>query len=243
MEVADLLAAVLAVGVVAVHVGGHRPGPVEGHQGGHVVEAGRGQRAHERPHRAALELEHADRVAPAQHGERRGVVERDRVDVGPVAGGGLDQVEGPLDDREVAQAEEVHLEQAELLDPVHLVLGDDGGVLGVVAVRLALDGQVLGERLLGDDHGGGVDAVLAAQALEALGHVDDPPGLGVGGVHGPQLGGRGVAVLVAFDPVQAGAERGVTPHEERRHGLGDLVAHQVRDTRAPAPRHAPRPGP
>ena len=36
--------------------------------------------------------------------------------------------------------EEVHLEQAELLDPVHLVLGDDRGVLGVAAaLGLALD--------------------------------------------------------------------------------------------------------
>ena len=80
----------------------------------------------------------------------------------------LDQIERPLDHREVAQPEEVHLQQAQLLDPVHLVLGDDGGVLGVAAgVGLALDGQVLGQRVAGDDHGGGVDAVLAAQALEA----------------------------------------------------------------------------
>ena len=60
-----------------------------------------------------------------------GVVEGDVVDVGAARRSRLDQVEGPLDDRQVAQAEEVHLQQAELLDPVHLVLGDDRGVVGI----------------------------------------------------------------------------------------------------------------
>ena len=47
---------------------------------------------------------------------------------------------------EVAQAEEVHLQQPEILDPVHLVLRDDRGVLGILAVlRLALQREVLGE--------------------------------------------------------------------------------------------------
>ena len=103
-----------------------------------------------------------------------------------------------------------------------------GASSGLVAVRLALDGHVLGERLVGDDHGGGVDAVLAAQALEAAGHVDDLLGLGVGVVHDPQLAGGGEAVLVALDPGQAGRQRGVAAHEQRGHGLGDLVADDVR---------------
>ncbi len=88
---------------------------------------------------------------------------------GRIAGGLLDQVERDLDDVEVAQAEEVHLQQPEVLDPVHLVLGDDRRVLdGAARLRLALDREVLRERLPGDDHRGGVDAVLAAQPLEAL---------------------------------------------------------------------------
>ena len=73
----------------------------------------------------------------------------------------MDEIEGAFDDGEVAQPEKVHLEQPELLDTVHLVLGDDGGILGIGTVGLALDGEVLGEGLVGDDHGGGVDTVLA----------------------------------------------------------------------------------
>ena len=104
---------------------------------------------------------------------------------------------GVGDDVEVAQAEEVHLQQAERLDAVHLVLGDDRRVGRVLAgLGLALDRQVVGERFLGDHHGRGVDAVGALQALEALGDVDDLLDVGVAVVHRPQLGGRLVAVGV-----------------------------------------------
>jgi hypothetical protein len=227
----DGLAPVLAVGEVVVHVGGHRPRPVQGDQGADVLEARGGQGPHEGPHGPALQLEHAHRVAPPEHLEGLLVVERDAVDVRPGAGGGGDQVERLLDHRQVAQAQEVHLEQAQVGDAVHLVLGDDGGV-GDVAVRagLALDGQVLGERLAGDDHGGGVDAVLAAQALEAAGHVDDLLGLGVRLVQGPQLGGHLVALFVPGQGVQAGGQGGVAAHDQRRHELGDAVADRVRVT-------------
>ena len=116
----------------------------------------------------ALELEDPDRVAAAQHLVGALVVEGDVVDVGSVPGRLLDEVERRLDHRQVPQSEEVHLQQAERLDPVHLVLGDDRRVAGIgPGLGLALDRQVLGERLFRDDDGGGVDAVLAAQALEA----------------------------------------------------------------------------
>ena len=122
-------------------------------------------------------------VSPAlEHLEGLRVVERDVVDVGPRCPlRRLDEIERELDDVEVAQPEEVHLEQAEVLDAVHLVLGDDRGVLDVAAgLRLALDRQVLGERLARDHDRGGVDAVLAPQALEAAGDVDHPLGVGIG---------------------------------------------------------------
>ena len=96
--------------------------------------------------------------------EGLGVVEREIVDVGPLAGGTLDEVERDLHHVEVAQAEEVHLQEAEVFHPVHLVLGDHRRVFdGGARLGLALDREVLGERLAGDHHRGGVDAVLAAQ--------------------------------------------------------------------------------
>ena len=62
--------------------------------------------------------------------ERRGVVERDRVDVEVGIAASADHRTRVGDDVEVAQAEEVHLQQAERLDAVHLVLRDDRCVVG-----------------------------------------------------------------------------------------------------------------
>ena len=147
---------------------------------------------------------------------------------------GLDEVEGPLDDGEVAQAQEVHLEQAQVGHAVHLVLGDDGGVVGVAArLRLALDGQVLGERLPGDHHRGRVDAVLAAQAGQALGHLDHLAGVAVGLAQGPQLGRHLVALLVPGRELEAGVEGGVAAHDQGGHGLGDAVADGVGQAQHP----------
>ena len=244
VDVLGRLPAVLQLGVVAVHVRRHRPGPVQGHEGGDVVEARRREGAQRRAHRRALELEHPDRVAASQHLVGRLVVEGDGVDVGTGPRGLLDEVEGRLDDREVAQPEEVHLQQPELLDPVHLVLGDDRRVGGIgPRLGLALDRQVLGEGLLRDHDRRGVDAVLAAQALEALGHVDHRLRVGVGLVHLPQARRRDVAVLVPLDLLEAEPQRRVPAHDERRHRLGDLVADHVGVARAPGPRRAPPPGP
>ena len=95
VQVGQLLAPVLQLRVVAVHVGRHRPGPVERDQGGHVVEARRGQRPQGLAHGRALELEHADRLGPAQHLERRLVGQVDVVDVGPLPRRRLDAGRAP----------------------------------------------------------------------------------------------------------------------------------------------------
>ena len=82
---------------------------------------------------------------------------------------------------------------------MHLVLRDHrSGVDVLTCLRLALDREVLGERLVGDDHGRGVDAVLAAQVLEACGHVDDLLGVVVGLVHPPQIARPPEPVLVSL---------------------------------------------
>ena len=79
-----------------------------------------------------------------------------------------DQVDRGVDHVEVAQPEEVHLEQAELLDVPHGELRHDLGVAPLLLERDDLD-----ERAVGDDDAGGVDRVLANEALERTGEVDD----------------------------------------------------------------------
>ena len=233
-EVLDRLATVLAVRVVLVHVGRHRARTVERHERRDVVEADWSERPHQRPHRAALQLEDPDTVTASQHCEDLVVVEREVVDVRTGPGDALDQVEGALDHREVPQPEEVHLQKAELLDPVHLVLGDEGRQRGFLpALGLSLDGQVLGERIAGDDHCGSVDTVLAAQVLESSCHVHHTLGLGVAFVHRTQVGRSHVTVLVTLFAVETRMQWGVATHDERRHCLCDLVPDYVRETEHP----------
>ena len=62
----DLLPAVLAVGVVVVRVHRHRARPVQGVDGDDVLEAGRPHPPQQVAHGAAVELEHAQRVAAGE---------------------------------------------------------------------------------------------------------------------------------------------------------------------------------
>ena len=94
--------------------------------------------------------------------------------------------------------------------------------------RLALDREVLGERLAGDHDRGRVDAVLAAQPFEPPRHVDHAPRVGIVVVQRPQLGRHLVAVGVLVGLLEARVQRRVAAHDERRHELGDLVADDVR---------------
>ena len=84
-----------------------------------------------------------------------------------VAGRLAHEPHGLVDDVEVAEAEEVHLEQAERLDVAHRVLGHDR-----LVGALALQRQVLGQVAVADHDGGGVDGVLPHEALERPRHVD-----------------------------------------------------------------------
>ena len=77
----DLLAAVLAVGVVVVGVGAHRTGPVERADGRDVVELGGGHAAQQVAHRPAVELEHPERLAAGQQLVGGLVVEPEVVEV------------------------------------------------------------------------------------------------------------------------------------------------------------------
>ena len=101
--------------------------PHDGHLDHKVIEAARLQARQHRHLRAALDLEHADRIGPTQHvvdfrilGGHGG--QRQRLAVVAV-----DQVEGLADAGEHAQRQHVHLEHAKSVDVV-LVPLDVGAV-------------------------------------------------------------------------------------------------------------------
>ncbi len=167
IEVAHRLEAVLAPrehGDV-----GHRPRAVERDERDQVLELRRLDLAERVAHAARLELEDAERVAAREHVVGGLVVQRQAGEIAEVDTGRLaDDADGLVDDVEVAQAQEVHLEQAERLDVAHRVLRHE---LGVGA--LLLQRQVLEQRAVADHDAGGVDRVGAHETLERPRHVDD----------------------------------------------------------------------
>ena len=213
----DLLAAVLAQGVVRVAVDAHRTGAVEREDGRDVLEVVRAHQPQQRPHRPAVELEHPERVAVAQQRVRRRVVERQVLEDEVDAAVEHDVLDRVVEHGEVAEPEEVHLDQAERLAGRVVELGDDRAVL-----LPAHDRDDVDERLAAHDHAGRVHAPLALQALEVTGGVDDLHHVGVGLVERPELAALAVAGVLAVEQL---AQRDVLAHHGRRHGLGQPLPH------------------
>ena len=180
--------AVKQQGVHAADVFGdvlHRPGAEEGDGGDDVVEALGLHVHHQLAHARAFHLEDALHVAAAEHLERLIhplVVVRRRPDLADVVGNVvhrvahavalLDQLRRLAHDRQRAQAQEIDLQQADLLDDLHRPLADgaDAAQAGLAAGR-PVQGHILHQRLVGDDDAGGVAAGMAGHALQLLGRV------------------------------------------------------------------------
>ena len=122
------------------------PRPVQGDDGDKVLHAG-GLGLGEQPlHPRGFQLEHAHRVPLGEH------LEGGRVVLGQILGGearlpAADELFGVVDNRQVPQAQEVHFQQAQLLNGGHGVLGDHG-------VVVFGQGHIVHHGLVGDDHPG-----------------------------------------------------------------------------------------
>ena len=152
VRVGDDLTTLLATDVGMDRVALDRSGPDDRHLDDQVVERlrpGAWQGLHLRP---GLDLEHADRVRFAAQLVDRGVVQRQLVEVGADTGRVLDQLQRLGHDRECAEAEHVHLDQAQVLDVV-LVELDDAPPLH----RRRLDRRDVHQRLAGHEHAAVVD--------------------------------------------------------------------------------------
>ena len=125
----------LAAGVLVVGVSAHRSGPVESTYGRDVLEAVRLHRPQQRPHRSAVELEDAERVTTLHQGVRRGIVEWQILQHHGATCVAVDVDQRVVKDGEVAQTQEVHLDQTQLLAGRIVELGDDRAILRALHQR------------------------------------------------------------------------------------------------------------
>jgi hypothetical protein len=146
--------------------------------------------------------------------KRLRVVERHGVEV-EIDPGVAQDPEGVVDHRHRLQSEEVHLQEAQPFDPLHVPLGDDFVLVGLV------ERDDLVDRHRGDHHTRGMDGRVARQPLEARTDLHDLADLRVG------LHFRGQAV---DRPRRVG---------QRFLHVGEHLGHAV-DRRVGQPHHPPR---
>ena len=196
--------------------------------------AGRARRARSDPRTRSAAPASAPRACPTTRTGRRRSRRRARASrTSCVSSIGILAMSSPPPIRSTAlsitsrlrRPEEVHLQQAERLDVPHPELRHR-----LLALALALERDDVGQRPVGDDDAGGVDRVLADEALERLGEVDDLAHLRVAVVGRLQLG-AGLQALVEVDlrRPRGSASRSCRPRRRGPRGRG--------------PRRAPPPWP
>ncbi len=237
---ADRLLAIAAGEVGLGHAALHGAGADEGHLHGEVGH-GAGAEARQEVHLGpALDLEAADGVGGVEHLPHVGVVGRHRVQRQDGAAAVGHALEGLGHQAQGAQAEEVDLDEAGVLDvvlvPLHHHPSGHGG---------RLQRHQLGQRPAGDDHAADVDGEVARAAVDLAAEVHQQLPRQVAQLvlearHLGQLGrdaGRVAAVEGVADLVEElGREAQDLAHVgHRRAGLeGDDVGHHGRPVGAVA---------
>ncbi len=166
MEKLDRLFVVAAGEVGPNHVGLHGTGTEERDVGDDVIEAGGLEAREEAAHAGAFELEDADSAGGAEECEGLFVIEREVVEVGGPPLGFAEKVKSLLDGREIAKAQQVHLDEAERLDIVLVELADDYSFGG------DFEGCEIGDGLAGDDDSAEVYAEVAGEAVDGLADIE-----------------------------------------------------------------------
>ena len=86
----------------------------------------------------------------------------------------VDELDGSVQDGEISQPKEVHLEQAQLGHRVHGILGHHHRAV-FVAAGGTLERHRFGERFISDEDTGGVGTDVVNDSLKRLGVIDEVP--------------------------------------------------------------------
>ena len=220
MNRGDFLTPVLAVGVVPVSIHAHRAGAVQG-QGGHdVFEAGRLHALEQLLHTAGVQLEHAQGIPAREQvidlGDL-GVIGMQLLELHFFAAVALNVFDGIANNGEVAQAQKVHLQQANGLAGGVIPAGDIGAIGRPLPHR-----DVVHQPHGSHNHRAGVHAGLADDAFQTARGVINLFHIRVGFHHLADLGGLGIALVVG---VSNAPQRDILRHNRRRQRTIDAVSH------------------
>ena len=103
----------------------HRTRAIERDERNDILETRRLQLRADALHTLRLELKDAHRLTATQHLERFMVVDRNFGEIEPLVDRAPYLPYGIFHHRQIAQPEEIHLEQTDPLDPIHVVLSID----------------------------------------------------------------------------------------------------------------------
>ena len=159
--VADFGFAVLAIDEIVDHTALNGAGTVKGVESGEIFDARGLIAAKNVAHAVRFKLEDGGGVAAGEKFVGGFVVEGQAVEIDLDAAILLDHFDGVVENGERGEAEEIHFEQADALERVHVVLRGD-----FIAVCL-VNRDEFGERLRRNDHACCVRGSVAGEAFEA----------------------------------------------------------------------------
>ena len=144
----------------------HRSRTIERHQRRDMFHRANLELFAEIAHSSRFQLEHTDGIGLVEKVVGLGVVERKVVNGDVDSLGLLDKIAGIADDRQGLEPKEVHLQQAEVADRAHGVLGDNGAIL------ILFERQKIVQRLIANKHAGRVNRCVAGEIFENQGGID-----------------------------------------------------------------------
>ena len=145
----------------------HWPRAIQRDHGGNVADVRRFELFDVALHPGAFQLEHVGGVSGGEQFVCRPVVQRQGLQINLDAPALPHQLDRLVKDGEAGEAEKVHFEQPQVGHRVHAELGHQHRA-GLVAPHRPLQRHRLGQRLIGDEHTGGVGADVVDDSLQAL---------------------------------------------------------------------------
>ena len=179
--VGHALPAVFSLDEVIDHSASQRSGAVEGVESGEIFQLFRLEAPQDVLHAAAFKLKNAVGQTLGEHLIGSAIVHRQGFQADFFPGGLANELDGVVEDGQGRQRQKIHLEQPDLLQMVHGVLGGDFVLAALV------EWHDLREGYRGDHHTGGVSGGVPRHSLQSLGDVKEVAHPLVFGNHGAQV--------------------------------------------------------